>query len=69
MSFPKKGKFFLRPSDGSVPPRRLTFAQEVAAALTKAAAEHGIHVKTVAGWTGANERTAKTGLQGPMAKW
>ena len=62
--FQKKGKFFSRPSDGSAPPRGLTFAQEIAAALTKAPAEHGIHVKTVAGWTGANERTAKNWLAG-----
>lgn len=64
MSFPKKGKFFPGQSDGSVPPRGTAFAQEIAAALTKAAAEHGIHVKTVAGWTGANERTVKNWFAG-----
>lgn len=71
MSFPKKGKFFPGPSDGSVPPRGMTFAQEIAAALTKAAAEHGIHVKTVAGWTGTNERTVKNwfaGTYGPSGE-
>jgi hypothetical protein len=71
MSFPKKGKFFPGSSDGSVPPRGLTFAQEIAAALTKASTERGVHLKTVAGWTGANERTVKNwfaGTYGPSGE-
>ena len=71
MSFPKKGKFFPGSSARGVPPRGLTFAQEIAAALTKASAERGIHVKTVAGWTGANERTVKNwfaGTYGPSGE-
>jgi hypothetical protein len=61
-SFPKKGEFF---------PRGLTFAEKIAAALTKACAESGVHVKTVAGWTGANERTVKnwfSGTYGPSGE-
>jgi len=71
MSFPKKGKFFPGSSAGGTPPRGLTFAQEIAAALTKASAESGVHVKTVAGWTGANERTVKnwfSGTYGPSGE-
>jgi hypothetical protein len=32
--------------------------------LRKASAERGVHVKTVAGWTGANERTVKNWFAG-----
>lgn len=58
------GKFFPGSSDGSLPPRGMTFAQEIAAALAKAAAARGVHVKTVARWTGANERTVKNWFAG-----
>lgn len=71
MPFPKKGKFFRGSSGGGEPPRGLTFAQEIAAALTKASTERGVHVKTVAGWTGANERTVKNwfaGTYGPSGE-
>ncbi len=61
MSFPKKGKFFPSSSAGS---NGITFAQEIAAALSKASVESGVHVKTVAGWTGANERTVKNWFSG-----
>ena len=71
MSFPKKGKLFPGSSGAGLPPRGFTFAQEIAAALTKAASERGVHVKTVAGWTGANERIVKSwfaGTYGPSGE-
>lgn len=40
------------------------FAIKIAAALQRAAAESGLQVKTVAGWTGANERTVKNWFSG-----
>ena len=40
------------------------FAMEIAAALQRASVERGLHVKTVAGWTGANERTVKNWFSG-----
>lgn len=40
------------------------FSSEIAAALQKASVEKGVHVKTVAAWTGANERTVKNWFSG-----
>jgi hypothetical protein len=40
------------------------FATEIAAALQRASAESGLQIKTVAGWTGANERTVKNWFSG-----
>lgn len=40
------------------------FAREIAAALQRASAESGLQIKTVAGWTGANERTVKNWFSG-----
>jgi hypothetical protein len=40
------------------------FAMEIAAALQRASAESGLQIKTVAGWTGANERTVKNWFSG-----
>ncbi len=40
------------------------FATEIAAALQRASAEGGLQIKTVAGWTGANERTVKNWFSG-----
>jgi len=40
------------------------FATEIAAALQRAAAKGGLKIKTVAGWTGANERTVKNWFSG-----
>jgi hypothetical protein len=37
---------------------------EIAAALQRAAVESGLQIKTVAGWTGANERTVKNWFSG-----
>jgi hypothetical protein len=40
------------------------FAMEIAAALQRASIESGVRIKTVAGWTGANERTVKNWFSG-----
>jgi hypothetical protein len=40
------------------------FALEIAAALQRASIESGVQIKTVAGWTGANERTVKNWFSG-----
>jgi hypothetical protein len=40
------------------------FALEIAAALQRAAAHGGLQIKTVARWTGANERTVKNWFSG-----
>jgi hypothetical protein len=40
------------------------FANEIAAALQRASVESGLQIKTVAGWTGANERTVKNWFSG-----
>jgi hypothetical protein len=37
---------------------------EIAAALQRASIESGVRIKTVAGWTGANERTVKNWFSG-----
>jgi hypothetical protein len=37
---------------------------EIAAALQRASIESGVQIKTVAGWTGANERTVKNWFSG-----
>jgi hypothetical protein len=40
------------------------FATEIAAALRRASVESGLQIKTVAGWTGASERTVKNWFSG-----
>jgi hypothetical protein len=70
MSFPKKGKFF--PSQagrygsnaGGGPPDETCFAVEIAAALHRALGSTHAGIKIAAGWTGANERTAKNWFSG-----
>jgi hypothetical protein len=37
---------------------------KIAAALQRASVESGLQIKTVAGWTGANERTVKNWFSG-----
>ena len=37
---------------------------EIAAALQRASVESGLQIKTVAGWTGASERTVKNWFSG-----
>ena len=70
MSFPKRGKSFPRYSgrggaDGSGgPPEEINFANEIAAALDKMLRDGEIRIKTVAAWTGANERTVKNWVSG-----
>lgn len=70
MSFPKKGKFFPNQSgrNGSntagEPPDAACFAAEIAAALHRALGSTHAGIKIAAGWTGANERTAKNWFSG-----
>ncbi|MDR6657570.1 hypothetical protein J2W51_000112 [Tardiphaga robiniae] len=64
MSFPMMGKFFLSAPGEGFPPNGRAFAQEIAAALNRASVESAVHVKAVAGWTGANERTVKNWFAG-----
>ena len=69
MSFPKKGKFLPthQGADGSnaaVPNDETKFAAEIASALEKTLQHGERRIKTIAGWTGANERTVKNWLSG-----
>lgn len=65
MSFPKRGKFFPDGNGGSVGlPGERIFASEVAAALHRALGPTHAGIKTVAAWTGANERTVKNWFAG-----
>jgi hypothetical protein len=65
MSFPNTGKFFPRRRGAHCLESRVNrFATEIAAALQRASAESGLQIKTVAGWTGANERTVKNWFSG-----
>jgi hypothetical protein len=71
MSFPKKGKSFPKRGDscssngdgGSVD-AAINFALEISAALERTLRDRNTRIKTVAGWTGANERTVKNWLSG-----
>lgn len=67
MSFPKKGKFFPDPNMCSVGDRAQdtgNFAAEIAAALHRSLGPTHAGVKTVVGWTGANEKTVKNWFSG-----
>lgn len=71
MSFPKKGKSFPRyrgrggsDGNGGGPPDEVNFVAEIASALEKMLRDGDIRIKTVAGWTGANERTVKNWVSG-----
>jgi hypothetical protein len=65
MSFPNKGKFFPPSAERrSLENRANRFAMEIAGALQRASVESGLQIKTVAGWTGANERTVKNWFSG-----
>src|SRR5258708_22841402 len=69
MSFPKKGKFLptLQGSDRSNdagPNYETKFAAEIASALEKTLQHGERRIKTIARWTGANERTVKNWLSG-----
>src|SRR6202158_3165378 len=71
MSFPKKGKSFPKsgdPSnsngDGVSLDGTINFALENASALERTLRDRNMRIKTIAGWTGANERTVKNWLSG-----
>lgn len=67
MSFPKKGKLFPAASVTEQTGRRVEsqiFAANVASALNEALGQTTAHVKIVASWTGANERTVKNWFAG-----
>jgi hypothetical protein len=71
MSFPKKGKSFPKSGDpnnsngdGRVSDGAIDFAFEIASALERTLRDRNTRIKTVAGWTGANERTVKNWLSG-----
>jgi len=71
MSFPKKGKSFPKSGDpnnangdGGSLDRTINFALEIASALERALKDRNMRIKTVAGWTGTNERTVKNWLSG-----
>lgn len=64
MSFPKKGKFFPGRDGSGEPAAGVWFAAEIAAALRRAVGSTHAGIKMAAGWTGANERTAKNWFPG-----
>ena len=67
MSFPKKGKFFPKENGYNGKDGRQTnrsFVEEIASALKRSLGDSRAGVKTVAGWTGANEKTVKNWFSG-----
>ena len=74
MSFPKKGKFFPKQSgynghSGTLP--ESCFATEIASALRRSLGDSRSGAKTVAAWTGADEKTVKnwfSGTYGPSGE-
>lgn len=65
MSFPKKGKLFPKQTGYGSSDQHLPenwFATEIASALKRSLGESRARTKVVASWTGANEKTVKTGL-------
>jgi len=74
MSFPKKGKFFPK-ENGYIghgePVQGSGFAAEIASALKRSLVGSRSGAKTVAAWTGANEKTVKnwfSGAYGPSGE-
>ncbi|WP_053240056.1 hypothetical protein [Pleomorphomonas koreensis] len=65
MSFPKSGNMLPDRRHGK--PRKLSFARLVSTALRSSLKGQSSKVKTVALWTGANERTVKNWLSGERA--
>ncbi len=67
MSFPKKGKFFPKENgyngDGSGP-TGAGFVDEISSALRRSLGDSRAGAKTVASWTGANEKTVKNWFSG-----
>ena len=67
MSFPKKGKFFPQGNGYNGKGGHLTngsFVEKIASALRRSSSGSAVSVKTVANWTGANEKTVKNWLSG-----
>ncbi len=67
MSFPKKGKFFPGENGYNGKAEQLTnggFVEEIASSLQRSLGDSRAGVKTVAAWTGANEKTVKNCLSG-----
>jgi hypothetical protein len=67
MSFPKKGKFFPKENGYNGKGGHQTngcFVDEIASALKRSLGGSRAGVKTVAGWTGANEKTVKNWFSG-----
>lgn len=64
MSFPNSGKLFPERQQEAAP---LSFAAIVSTALRTSLRGHSSAIKTVARWTGANERTVKNWLAGHRA--
>ena len=67
MSFPKKGKFFPKENGYSghgEAVQRSCFAAEIASALKRSLGDSRSGAKTVAAWTGANEKTVKNWFSG-----
>lgn len=65
MSFPDSGNIF--PKRHSREPRRPSFAKLVSTALRASLRGQSSSIKTVALWTGANERTVKNWFAGDRA--
>jgi len=71
MSFPKKGNSFPKSGDpnnsnngGGSSDGTINFVLQIASALERTLRDRKTRIKTVAGWTGANERTVKNWLSG-----
>ena len=67
MSFPKKGKFFPKETGYNGKGGHQTkgcFVEEIASALWRSLGDSWAGVKTVAAWTGANEKTVKNWFSG-----
>lgn len=67
MSFPKKGKFFPKENRYNGKGGHQTngcFGEEIASALKRSLGDSRAGVKTVAAWTGANEKTVKNWFSG-----
>ena len=67
MSFPKKGKFFPKENGYNGKGGHQTngcFVDEIASALKRSLGDSRAGVKTVAAWTGANEKTVKNWFSG-----
>lgn len=66
MSFPKKGKFF--PKEGNIEPKGCDpLVDEISNTLKRSLGNSRAGIKTVATWTGANEKTIKNWFGGKYA--